>query len=54
MKYAVEMDLRAMICIPSLVKIGSSIQKFMGGIHRDTDSYFFFFSFFFKIRKGGL
>jgi hypothetical protein len=26
----------------------------MGGIHRDTDSYFFFFSFFFKIRKGGL
>jgi hypothetical protein len=37
MKYAVEMDSVAMLYIPSLVKIGSSIQKLLGGIHRHTD-----------------
>jgi hypothetical protein len=31
MKYAVEMDSVAMIYIPSFVKIGSGIQKFMVG-----------------------
>jgi hypothetical protein len=31
MKYAVEMDSGAMIYIPSFIKIGPSIQKFMGG-----------------------
>jgi hypothetical protein len=38
MKYAVEMASAAVIYIPSFIKIGSSIQKFMGvGIHRHTD-----------------
>jgi hypothetical protein len=27
MKYAIEMDLHPMICIPSSIKIGSGIQK---------------------------
>jgi hypothetical protein len=31
MKYAVEMDSGAMICIPVLIKTGSGIQKLMGG-----------------------
>jgi hypothetical protein len=30
MKYAVEMDSGAMIYIPSFIKIGSGIQKFIG------------------------
>jgi hypothetical protein len=30
MRYAVEMDSGAMIYIPSFIKIGSGIQKFMG------------------------
>jgi hypothetical protein len=30
MKYAVEMGLGSMIYIPSLIKIGSGIQKLMG------------------------
>jgi hypothetical protein len=34
MKYAVEMGSGAMIYIPSLIKIGSAIQKLIGGIHR--------------------
>jgi hypothetical protein len=38
MNYAVEMDLDAMINIPSFIKIGSAIQKFIGRIHRHTDS----------------
>jgi hypothetical protein len=35
MKYAVEMGSGGMICIPSFIKIGSGIQKLMGG---GTDS----------------
>jgi hypothetical protein len=35
MKYAAEMSLGAMLCIPSFVKIGSAIQKVIGG-HTDT------------------
>jgi hypothetical protein len=31
MKYAVEMDSGAMICIPSLIKTGSNIQKLTRG-----------------------
>jgi hypothetical protein len=31
MKYAVEMDLIAMIYIPSFIKTGSGIQKLIGG-----------------------
>jgi hypothetical protein len=51
MKYAVEMGSGAMIMIyiPSFIKIGSSVQKLIMGIHRHTDSmvisyaYFYFF-----------
>jgi hypothetical protein len=34
MKYAVQMGSSAMIYIPSLIKIGSDIQRLIGGIHR--------------------
>jgi hypothetical protein len=34
MKYAIEMSSGAMIYIPRLIKIGSGIQKLIGGIHR--------------------
>jgi hypothetical protein len=37
MKYAVEVGSCAMICIQSFIKIGSAIQKLMGG-YIDTDS----------------
>jgi hypothetical protein len=37
MKYPVEMDSGAMICIPSFIKFGSGIQKLMGG-HKDTQT----------------
>jgi hypothetical protein len=33
MKYAVEMGSRAMIYIPSLIKIGSGVQILFGGTH---------------------
>jgi hypothetical protein len=33
MKYAVEMGLGAMICIPSFIKIGSGIRELIRGIH---------------------
>jgi hypothetical protein len=37
MKYATEMGSGAVIYIPSFIKIGSGIQKLMGGIiHRQT------------------
>jgi hypothetical protein len=37
MKYVVEMGSGAMIYIPSFIKIGSDIQKLIGGgIHRQT------------------
>jgi hypothetical protein len=38
MKYAAEMGSGAMIYIPNSIKIGSGIEKLMGGIHRHTDS----------------
>jgi hypothetical protein len=41
-KYAVELGLGAMICILSFKKIGSSIQKLVGGIHWRTDSMVIF------------
>jgi hypothetical protein len=34
MKYAFEMGSDAIIYIPSFIKIGSGIQKLIGGIHR--------------------
>jgi hypothetical protein len=40
MKYAIEMGSGAMIYIPSLIKTGSAIEEFIGGvdIHREADS----------------
>jgi hypothetical protein len=37
MKYAVEMGSSTMIYIPTLMKIGSGIQRLIGGIHRQQD-----------------
>jgi hypothetical protein len=37
MKYAVEIGPSVMIYIASFIKIGSRIQKFIGGIHGHTD-----------------
>jgi hypothetical protein len=36
--YAVEMGSGSIIYIPSSIKIGSGIQKFIEGIYRNTDS----------------
>jgi hypothetical protein len=38
MNYAVEIDLDVMKYMPSFIKIGSAIQKFIRGIHRHTES----------------
>jgi hypothetical protein len=38
MIYAVEMASSGIIYLPSFMKIGSGIQKLIGGIHRHTDS----------------
>jgi hypothetical protein len=38
MKYAFQMGSGAMTYILSLIKIDTGIQKFIGGIHRHTDS----------------
>jgi hypothetical protein len=56
MKYAVKMGSDAMIYIPSIIKIGSGIRKFVGGYndtqnlrqHGDSISLLFFF---FRIMK---
>jgi hypothetical protein len=37
-KFVVEMGSGAVIYILSFIKIGTSIQKLIGGIHRHTDS----------------
>jgi hypothetical protein len=34
MKYAVEMDSGGMIYVLNFIKIGSAIQKLIGGVHR--------------------
>jgi hypothetical protein len=36
MKYAVEMGSSVMVYVPSFIKIGSDIQKVMGGRHSQT------------------
>jgi hypothetical protein len=36
--YTVEMGSDVMMYIPSFIKIGSGIQKWIRGIHRNTDS----------------
>jgi hypothetical protein len=53
MKYTVEMGLGTMRYILSFIKIGSAIQKLIGGIHRHTDSMVMEEAYFylFKIRK---
>jgi hypothetical protein len=55
MKYGVEMSSGVMMYIPSFIKIGSGIQKFMGGgdtqAHNNVNSSTYFH--FFKIRKMG-
>jgi hypothetical protein len=38
MKYAAKMGSGAMIYVPSFIKIGSGIQKLIGGTHRHTES----------------
>jgi hypothetical protein len=38
MKYAYEMGSGAMIYVPRFIKTGSDFEKFIGGIHRHTDS----------------
>jgi hypothetical protein len=48
MKYAVEMGSGAMIYIPSFIKIGSAIQKFIGVIHRQHADHVSLLSFFSK------
>jgi hypothetical protein len=37
MNYVVDMGSVAMVCIPNFIKIGSGIQKLIGGIRRHTD-----------------
>jgi hypothetical protein len=49
MNYAVQMSLGTMVCIPSFIKIGSDIQKLIGGIHRQTDSMEITCAFFRKV-----
>jgi hypothetical protein len=56
MKYAVEMGSGAMIYIPSFVKTGSGVQKFMEGIYRHTQTAWWSHKptfIFFKIKKLG-
>jgi hypothetical protein len=36
MKYDVEMDTGSMVYIPTFIKIGSAIQKLIGGKHIDS------------------
>jgi hypothetical protein len=36
---AVEMGPGAVICVTSFIKIGSGVQKLIGGIHRQTDRH---------------
>jgi hypothetical protein len=38
MKHTVELGSDAMIYIPSFIKIGSGIQKLIGGIYKHRDS----------------
>jgi hypothetical protein len=54
MKYAVEMGSGAVIYVPIFIKIGSGIQKLIGGIQRHRQQGdLISLLFFFKIRRGG-
>jgi hypothetical protein len=53
MKYFIEMDSGAMICIPSFIKIGSGIQNLVGGFtytqtHRQHCDHISLLLFFFS------
>jgi hypothetical protein len=48
MKYTVEMGSGGMIYLPSFIKIGSGIQRLMGGIHRQHGDHVSLLSFFFN------
>jgi hypothetical protein len=48
MKYGVEMGPGAIICIPSFVKSGSSIQRLVRGTHRHTGDVISLLLFFSK------
>jgi hypothetical protein len=49
MKHSTEMGSGAMMFLPSFMKTGSAIQKFMRGIYRHTDSTVSFY--FLKLMK---
>jgi hypothetical protein len=49
MNYAVEMGSGAMIYIPSLIKIGSGIEKFIGRSHKNTDTIEIAYAYFRKV-----
>jgi hypothetical protein len=50
--YAVGMGSGATIYIPCFIKIGSGYQKFIGGIHRHTESMLILSAYLKKIMKG--
>jgi hypothetical protein len=53
MKHAVEMASSAVIYIPSLIKIGSGIQKTIGGDTQTSRKHSDLISLLLKIRKAG-
>jgi hypothetical protein len=52
MKYAVEMGSDATIYIPSIIKIGSNIQKLIRGIHRNTKNMQIAYAYFHFLKQG--
>jgi hypothetical protein len=54
MKYAIEVSSGAMIYLLSFIKIGSGIQKLIGGVHRHgQQSDLISLLLYFKMRKVG-
>jgi hypothetical protein len=53
MNYVVEMVSRATVYAPSLIMIGSAVQKLTGGIHTDSKVISYTYFYFFKIRNIG-
>jgi hypothetical protein len=56
MKYALQMGSDAMIYVPSVINIGSGIQKLIGGFtdtHADSMAISQAYFYFFKIRTVG-
>jgi hypothetical protein len=54
MRYAVEMGSGAMICIPSLIKIGSGIQKLIRGDTQTHEQHGDLILLFFKSKESRL